>query len=60
VAKHEANWKPVTDRSGRRAVAERPVGAEKPGNAGGAKGPWFKTDVESGEGQEIGKPINSE
>ena len=59
MAQHEANRKPATDRFGRRAVASMPVGAVKPGNAGGAKGPWFKTDVESGEGQEIGKPINS-
>jgi RNA-directed DNA polymerase len=26
----------------------------KPGNAGGGKGPWFKTSVESGDSQEIG------
>src|SRR5437773_1702096 len=32
----------------------------KPGNAGGGKEPWFKTDVGSGEGAEIGKPSNSE
>jgi hypothetical protein len=29
-------------------VAERPVGARKPGNAGGAKGPQFKVDVTRG------------
>jgi hypothetical protein len=29
-------------------VAERPVGAGKPGNAGGAKGPQFKVDVRRG------------
>ena len=27
-------------------VAERPVVPEKPGNAGGGKGPWFKGNVE--------------
>jgi hypothetical protein len=26
-------------------VAERPVVARKPGNAGGAKGPWFRVSV---------------
>ena len=26
-------------------VAERPVVPEKPGNAGGGKGPWFKGNV---------------
>jgi hypothetical protein len=29
-------------------VAERPVGARKPGNAGGAKGPQFKVNVPRG------------
>src|SRR5947208_10980577 len=32
----------------------------KPGNAGGGKGPQFKTDARRGEGPEIGQPINSE
>ena len=27
----------------------------KPGNAGGGKGPWFKTGAVSNEGQEIGQ-----
>jgi len=40
--------------AGRYGVAERPVLPEKPGNAGGGKGPWFKTDVTSRKGQEIG------
>ena len=31
-------------------VAERPVVAMKPGNAGGAKGPQFKVNVRSGKG----------
>ena len=32
----------------------------KPGNAGGGKGPQFRTDARRGEGQEIGQPSNSE
>jgi hypothetical protein len=36
--------------AGRAGVAERPVVPLKPGNAGGGKGPWFKTDATSGEG----------
>ena len=36
--------------AGRRGVAERLVVPMKPGNAGGAKGPQFKTDAASGEG----------
>jgi RNA-directed DNA polymerase len=32
----------------------------KPGNAGGGKGPQFRTSAASGEGPEIGQPINSE
>jgi hypothetical protein len=27
----------------------------KPGNAGGGKGPWFRSSVGSGEGREIGR-----
>lgn len=27
-------------------VAERPVVAKKPGNSGGAKGPWFRVNVD--------------
>ena len=34
-------------------MTERPVVLRKPGNAGGGKGPQFKTGVESGEVQEI-------
>jgi len=45
---------------GRDGVAERFVVPGKPGNAGGGKGPWFETGVESGEGQGIGEPNNSE
>src|SRR3977135_3123651 len=40
-------------------VAERFVVPRKPGNAGGGKGPQFKTDAIRGEGPEIGKPSNS-
>ena len=46
--------------AGRGGVAERPVVPLKPGNAGGGKGPQFKTNATSGEGPGIGKPINSE
>jgi RNA-directed DNA polymerase len=35
-------------------VAERPVVARRPGNAGGAKGPQFKDNVGSGDSREIG------
>jgi hypothetical protein len=40
-------------------VAERLVVPKKPGNASGGKEPQFRTNVESGDGQEIGKPKNS-
>src|SRR5881275_1063747 len=36
--------------AGRIGVAERPVVPMKPGNAGGGKGPQFKTDARRGEG----------
>jgi hypothetical protein len=36
--------------AGRSGVAERLVVPLKPDNAGGGKGPWFKTDATSGEG----------
>src|SRR5215831_15599763 len=36
--------------AGRSGVAERLAVPLKPGNAGGGKGPWFKTDATSGEG----------
>ena len=39
---------------GRRGVAERFAVPLKPGNAGGGKGPQFKTDARRGEGPEIG------
>ena len=43
--------------AGHFGVADRPVVPTKPGNAGGGKGPWFKTDATSGKGQGIGKPM---
>lgn len=46
--------------AGRDGVAERSVVPMKPGNADGGKGPQFKTDATSGEGPEIGQPINFE
>src|SRR6185312_3994342 len=45
--------------AGRHRVAERPVVPGKPGNAGGGKGPWFKTSVRRSEEREIGQPGNS-
>ena len=44
---------------GRYGVAERPVLLRKPGNAGGGKGPWFKTGAESGEAREIGATLGN-
>jgi len=41
-------------RFGRGGVAERPVVPLKPSNAGGGKGPWFKTDARRSEDVEIG------
>src|SRR6202048_132117 len=46
--------------AGRSGVAERLAVPLKPGNAGGGKGPQFKTNAASSEGPEIGKPSNSE
>jgi hypothetical protein len=37
-------------KAGRHGVADGPVVPMRPGNAGGGKGPWFKTDATSGEG----------
>ena len=36
--------------AGRSGVAERLVVPQKPGNAGGGKGPQFKTDARRGQG----------
>jgi hypothetical protein len=46
--------------AGRRGVAERFVVLLKPGNAGGGKGPQFKTDDYVAKNLEIGQPINSD
>ena len=46
--------------AGRRGVAERFGIPMKPGNAGGGKGPQFKTDARRSEDLGIGQPINSE
>lgn len=47
------------EQAGPDGVTERPVVAKKPGNAGGAKGPWFKVNVEVAKDQEIGdEPTN--
>ena len=45
--------------AGRRGVTERFVVLLKPGNAGGGKGPQFKTNAASSEDVEIGQPSNS-
>jgi hypothetical protein len=42
---------------GRYGVAERSVVPGKPGNAGGGKGPWFKTGTESSNAREIGATL---
>ena len=44
------NWQLVRDRPGRVGSAEGFAVPVKPGNAGGGKGPQFKTDAISGEG----------
>src|SRR5471032_3036546 len=41
-------------------MTERPVVPLKPGNAGGGKGPQFRTDAIRSEDVEIGQPINSD
>src|SRR5438445_2652655 len=46
--------------AGRHGVTERFVIPLKPGNAGGGKGPQFKTNATSSEDAEIGQPSNSE
>ena len=46
--------------AGRTGVAERPVVPLKPGNAGGGKGPQFKTTQDVVRDLEIGQPSNSE
>jgi len=44
------NRTPARDRPGAHGVAERLVVPLKPGNAGGGKGPQFKTDARRSEG----------
>ena len=46
--------------AGRVGETERFAVPRKPGNAGGGKGPQFKTNATRSEGLEIGQPINSE
>ena len=46
------NQTPARERLGAHGVAERLVVPRKPGNAGGGKGPQFKTDAGRGEGRE--------
>jgi hypothetical protein len=40
-------------------MAERPVVLAKPGNAGGGKGPWFKSDAPRSEGEEMGVSLTT-
>jgi hypothetical protein len=44
---------------GRYGVAERPVLPGKPGNAGGGKGPWFKSGAERSKAREIGVTLGN-
>ena len=39
--------------AGPNGVAERPVVVRKPGNAGGAKGPWVKVSVRRGDSRRV-------
>src|ERR1700692_613049 len=45
--------------AGRSGVTERFVVPRKPGNAGGGKGPQFKTGAESGNASEIGVTLRN-
>jgi len=42
------------DRAGLDGKSERPILPEKPDNAGGGKGPWFKSNARRSKGKEIG------
>ena len=42
------------DRAGLDGKLERLILPEKPGNAGGGKGPWFKSNARRSKGKEIG------
>jgi len=39
--------------------SERPTVPEKPGNAGGGKGPWFKSNARRSKGEEIGVSLTT-
>ena len=54
-----SNRTPVRDGPGAHGVAERLAVPMKPGNAGGGKGPQFKTDAERGEGHGDWETYNS-
>ena len=41
-------------RAGLGGKSERPILPKKPGNAGGGKGPWFKSNARRSKGKEIG------
>jgi hypothetical protein len=45
---------PANRTPGLRGVAEGSVVPMKPGNAGGGKGPWFKTTQDVAKDEEIG------
>ena len=47
------------DRAGLGGKSERPILPEKPGNAGGGKGPWFKGDAGRSKGTEIGVSLTT-
>ena len=47
------------NQKGRYGVAERLVVLKRSGNAGGGKGPWFKTGTESGKAREIGATLGN-
>lgn len=50
VAARTANRRSARNRAGRHRVAEGRVVPMKPGNAGGGKAPWFKTDAAKRQG----------
>ena len=47
------------DRAGLGGKSERPILPEKPGNAGGGKGPWFESDAGRSKGKEIGMSLTT-
>ena len=54
--RHPMAAQPATreGRAGLGGKSERPILPEKPGNAGGGKGPWFKSNARRSKGKEIG------